>query len=154
MRLDLSLFSFPSMHTLFLSSSSIALLLAALAWYLTSAPPTPRNPPPPKMARNELGVLASRAEWQAALGELPDLTATKGRIPSFFFSHGHPALLWPEDVPNPRAAHLVSLAPRQSTCYHGTDASPLHPLQFGEISRPGGLMCQFLQDFGKVLLEK
>ena len=59
------------------------------------------------MARNQLGVLASRAEWQAALNELPDLAATKGRIPSFFFAHGHPTLLWPKDVPNPRA-DLVS----------------------------------------------
>ncbi|KAK9900886.1 Extradiol ring-cleavage dioxygenase class III enzyme subunit B [Cystobasidium minutum MCA 4210] len=82
------------------------------------------------MTRNPLGVLASPAEWRAALDSLPDLTATKGRIPSFFFAHGSPILIWPPGEPNSREG------------------------MFGKVSAPDGLLVQFLRDFGKTLLTK
>ncbi|KAJ9121249.1 hypothetical protein QFC24_004925 [Naganishia onofrii] len=83
---------------------------------------SPKNP--------KLGVLASPAEWRERLESLPDLKATDGKIPSFYFAHGHPALLWPKELPNPRADLM------------------------GDISGPDGLLPQFLKDFGKTLLEK
>jgi hypothetical protein len=39
---------------------------------------------PSPATRDVLGKLATRPEWLAALDSLPDLTATDGKIPSFF----------------------------------------------------------------------
>lgn len=78
--------------------STLSALIACLS-YLLLAQPASIMPTP---ARNQLGVLASRAEWQQALDSLPDAASLNGRIPSFFFAHGHPTLLWPKDLHNSR----------------------------------------------------
>lgn len=48
----------------------------------------------------------------------------------YLVAHGHPTLLWPKDLPNGRAD------------------------MFGSISGPGGLLSQFLEDLGPILMEK
>ncbi|GAA98344.1 hypothetical protein E5Q_05029 [Mixia osmundae IAM 14324] len=69
----------------------------------------------------------TRTQWRAALAALPTLEETKGRIPSFFYAHGHPGLLWPAGLPS--------------------------MMDWG-IGGPGGPLSTFLQDFGKELLSK
>jgi hypothetical protein len=93
---DPSFTSHKQMQALLLST--LAALIACLS-YLLLAQPARIMPAP---ARNQLGVLASRAEWQQALDSLPDAASLNGRIPSFFFAHGHPTLLWPKDLHNSR----------------------------------------------------
>lgn len=130
------------------------------------------------MTRNPLGVLASPAEWRAALDSLPDLTATKGRIPSFFCK-SRPHLV--DLVPNYRVADSVDAGPELHSrtwqyvvpcdlVWHksySTESLVTGPIllwppgepnsregMFGQVSAPDGLLVQFLRDFGKTLLTK
>ncbi|TDL27259.1 Extradiol ring-cleavage dioxygenase, class III enzyme, subunit B [Rickenella mellea] len=79
------------------------------------------------MSASTTAVPKTKAEWLAALNSLP---STPDNIPAFFFSHGSPALVWPENVPHPRMGDLMK---------SGGPKSPL---------------AQFLAEFGPTLLEK
>jgi len=66
----------------------------------------------------------SASHWISKLDKLP-----KERIPSFFFAHGSPLLLYPKDQPN----KFFDLSP---------------------IGGPDGPNAAFLKDFGKFLLDR
>ncbi|KIM32151.1 hypothetical protein M408DRAFT_326809 [Serendipita vermifera MAFF 305830] len=71
----------------------------------------------------------TRPQWKKALSDLP---STPERIPAFFFAHGQPMLTWPK-----------AIAPQSGP--------------FAELYKdmgPEGPLAQFLQDFGKELVEK
>ncbi|KAG8840305.1 hypothetical protein FRB91_006321 [Serendipita sp. 411] len=71
----------------------------------------------------------TRPQWQKAINDLPSSPA---KIPAFFFAHGQPMLVWPK-----------AIAPSAG--------------RFAEVYKtagPDGELAQFLQDFGKALVEK
>ncbi|KAG8833663.1 hypothetical protein FRC17_010267 [Serendipita sp. 399] len=71
----------------------------------------------------------TRPQWQKAINELPSSPA---KIPAFFFAHGSPMLVWPK-----------SIAPR------GGSFAEMH-----KSAGPDEVLAQFLQDFGRALVEK
>jgi hypothetical protein len=72
-------------------------------------------------------VPLTRPDWKEALNALPD---TPDNIPVFFFAHGNPVLVFPEDTVSPRIAAI------------------------GRLQGPDGPLAQFLKDFGPTLLHK
>jgi aromatic ring-opening dioxygenase catalytic subunit (LigB family) len=68
--------------------------------------------------------MSTQAEWRQALEDLP---STPDVIPSFFFAHGSPLLVFPEDRVND-----------DMMAYQG----------------PQGILAAFLKDFGPALLKK
>jgi len=70
----------------------------------------------------------TQAQWREALAALPAVPSG-GKIPSFFFGHGQPMLIWPESVPPPDREMFASMGPK-------------------------GPLATFLKDFGPALMEK
>lgn len=70
----------------------------------------------------------TRDEWRKALASLPAVPPA-GKIPSFYFGHGQPMLIWPESLATPNDPRFA-------------------------VAGPQGALANFLKDFGPALLEK
>ncbi|GAA5938703.1 DODA-type extradiol aromatic ring-opening family dioxygenase [Sporobolomyces koalae] len=110
--------------------------LSALLPYTTTTHVTSNCPKSTNMSASSTTppsqVLATREEWRRELQALPTLEENGNKIPSVFLAHGQPMLLMPP--------HLAKNSPMLAT--------------LGEIQGPDGLLSQFLQDLGPVLLQK
>jgi hypothetical protein len=115
-----------SILALVLASLALALFIPRLALrfpFLNSVTSANRT-----MSTSSTAILPrSQAEWRAALDALP---STPGRIPSFYFAHGSPALAFPPNSPRPGMEAIM------------------------EAMGPHSPLANFLRDFGPALLEK